>query len=119
MALFRLLCLIAALLCPFAGVTEEQATASWPAELPQQPVEVRDAALLQVIDATAKLEVLSSGHQWAEGPVAEPGSGAVLFSDVPKTKSGAGPKPPDHNCICHLPVLPAFSHLRCSKAATG
>lgn len=86
MALFRPLCLIAALLCPFAGVTEEQATASWPAELPQQPVELRDAAMLQVIDATAKLEILSTGHQWAEGPVAEPGSGAVLFSDVPKNQ---------------------------------
>lgn len=86
MALFRPFCLIAALMCPFAGLTKEQATASWPAELPQQPVEVRDAAMLQVIDATAKLEILSSGHQWAEGPVAEPGSGAVLFSDVPKNQ---------------------------------
>ncbi|WP_245612938.1 SMP-30/gluconolactonase/LRE family protein [Rheinheimera texasensis] len=86
MALFRPLCLITTLLMPFAGVTEEQAAGGWPAELPQQPVEVRDAALLQVIDATAKLEILSTGHQWAEGPVAEPGNGAVLFSDVPKNQ---------------------------------
>lgn len=60
--------------------------AQWPAELPQQPVEVRDAALLQIISADAKLEVLSRGHQWAEGPVAEPGTDAVLFSDVPKNQ---------------------------------
>lgn len=60
--------------------------AQWPAELPQQPVEVRDAAMLQVISADAKLEVLSRGHQWAEGPVAEPATGAVLFSDVPRNQ---------------------------------
>ncbi len=78
--------LLAVLLCPFAGLTAVQAAPGWPAELPQQPVEVRDAAMLQVIDAGAKFEILSSGHQWAEGPVAEPGSGAVLFSDVPKNQ---------------------------------
>jgi gluconolactonase len=71
-----------ALLLPVAAAV----AAEWPAGLPQQPVEVRDVAMLQVIDATAKLEILSSGHQWAEGPVAEPGSGAVLFSDVPKNQ---------------------------------
>ncbi len=78
--------LLAALLFPFAGLAAVQAAAPWPAELPQQPVEVRDAAMLQVIDAGATLEILSTGHQWAEGPVAEPGSGAVLFSDVPKNQ---------------------------------
>jgi gluconolactonase len=71
--------LIAVLLLQVAGLSAVQAAAG----LPQQPVEVRDAAMLQVIDAAAKLEVLSSGHRWAEGPVAEPGSDAVLFSDVP------------------------------------
>lgn len=58
----------------------------WPAELPRQPVEVRDTALLQLVAADATLEILSRGHQWAEGPVAEPGTDAVLFSDVPKNQ---------------------------------
>ncbi len=78
--------LLAALLLQVAGMSAVQAAAGWPAELPQQPVEVRDAAMLQVISADAKLEILSTGHQWAEGPVAEPGTGAVLFSDVPKNQ---------------------------------
>ncbi|MDZ7868440.1 MAG: SMP-30/gluconolactonase/LRE family protein [Rheinheimera sp.] len=78
--------LLAALLFSFAGLAAEQTTTPWPAELPQQPVEVRDAAMLQVIAAEAKLEILSTGHQWTEGPVAEPGTGAVLFSDVPKNQ---------------------------------
>lgn len=78
--------LFVALLVPLTGLSTVQAATPWPAGLPQQPVEVRDAAMLQVIDAQAKLEILSSGHQWAEGPVAEPGSGAVLFSDVPKNQ---------------------------------
>lgn len=78
--------LLAVLLLPLTGLAAVQAATPWPAGLPQQPVEVRDAAMLQVIDAGAKLEILSTGHQWAEGPVAEPGSGAVLFSDVPKNQ---------------------------------
>jgi len=78
--------LLAALLMPLAGLSAAQAATAWPADLPQQPVEVRDAAMLQVIDANATLEVLSSGHRWAEGPVAEPGTEAVLFSDVPKNQ---------------------------------
>lgn len=71
-----------------AGATTATAatTVPWPAELPQQPIEVRDAALLQLVAATAQLEILSTGHQWAEGPVAEPGTSAVLFSDVPKNQ---------------------------------
>lgn len=78
--------LIALLWLPLAGLSAAQAATGWPADLPQQPVEVRDAAMLQVIDADATLEVLSSGHRWAEGPVAEPGTDAVLFSDVPKNQ---------------------------------
>lgn len=78
--------LIALLLLQVVVFPAVNAAASWPAELPTQPVEVRDPALLQVISADAKLEILSRGHQWAEGPVAEPGTGAVLFSDVPKNQ---------------------------------
>lgn len=88
MSLYRLCSprLLVVLLLQVAGMSAVQAAAVWPAELPQQPVEVRDAAMLQVISADAKLEILSTGHLWAEGPVAEPGTGAVLFSDVPKNQ---------------------------------
>ena len=48
--------LLATLLLQVAGMSAVQAAAGWPAELPQQPVEVRDAAMLQVISADAKLE---------------------------------------------------------------
>lgn len=58
----------------------------WPAELPQQPVQVRDPAMLRLVAADARLEILSRGHQWAEGPVADPQSDAVLFSDVPRNQ---------------------------------
>ena len=78
--------LLMALWLPFVAISGAKAATDLPAELPRQPVEIRDAAMLQVIDAAATLEVLSVGHQWAEGPVAEPGSGAVLFSDVPKNQ---------------------------------
>lgn len=78
--------LLALLWVQFVGLSAAQADTGWPAELPQRPVEVLDPALQQVISVDAKLEILSTGHQWAEGPVAEPGSGAVLFSDVPKNQ---------------------------------
>ena len=38
----------------------------------------------QVVAADATLEQLAEGFRWAEGPVAEPGSGDILFSDVPQ-----------------------------------
>ncbi len=60
--------------------------ASTAAELPAQPVEVRHPDMARIVAADARLEVLSDGHQWAEGPVAEPVTGAVLFSDVPKNQ---------------------------------
>ncbi|WP_214001048.1 SMP-30/gluconolactonase/LRE family protein [Arsukibacterium sp.] len=56
------------------------------AQLPQQPVQVRMPEMLDIVASEAKLEVLAEGFSWAEGPVVEPGSGDVLFSDVPANK---------------------------------
>lgn len=43
-----------------------------------------DPALDQLIPADAKIEVLSSGFEWAEGPVWVKNGGYLLFSDVVK-----------------------------------
>ncbi len=56
------------------------------ADLVQVPVQVIHGDMQQVIDAKAKLRVLAEGFQWAEGPVVEPKTGDVLFSDVPANK---------------------------------
>lgn len=54
----------------------------WPA----QPVSAVDPPMLQVVAADAGLEQLADGFSWSEGPVAEPDSGDILFSDVPQNK---------------------------------
>lgn len=51
---------------------------------PDKPVLTLQPELQQVISAQATLEQLAEGFQWAEGPVAEPVSGDILFSDVPQ-----------------------------------
>lgn len=43
-----------------------------------------DPALDKLIPPGAKLEVISSGFEWAEGPVWLPAEKAVLFSDIPR-----------------------------------
>lgn len=50
---------------------------------PDQPVMVSMPAMLEVIAPNAQLEQLAQGFRWAEGPVAEPVTGDILFSDVP------------------------------------
>jgi len=52
----------------------------WPA----QPVLTLNPQMQQFVAADATLEQLADGFRWAEGPVAEPGSGDILFSDVPE-----------------------------------
>jgi gluconolactonase len=42
-----------------------------------------DPALDKLIASDAKIEVLSSGYQWSEGPVWVKNGGYLLFSDVP------------------------------------
>ena len=54
--------------------------------LPKQPVQMLKSELQQVVDSDAKLEVLAEGFSWSEGPIAEPDSGDILFSDVPENK---------------------------------
>ena len=52
-------------------------------------VEVRDG-FTELIDTDSEIEVLTTGHQWTEGPVWVPATDDVeahlLFSDVPKNK---------------------------------
>lgn len=47
-------------------------------------VVVEDPAFEKLIDPQAKIEVLSGGFTWAEGPVWNPEHSSVLFTDVPK-----------------------------------
>jgi gluconolactonase len=49
-------------------------------------VEQLDTALADLIDKEASIEVLSTGHQWTEGPVWIKSEGYLLFSDVPQNK---------------------------------
>ncbi|WP_240224462.1 SMP-30/gluconolactonase/LRE family protein [Rheinheimera hassiensis] len=53
---------------------------------PEQPVLVLKPDMQKVVAAEAKLEQLAEGFRWAEGPVAEPDTGDILFSDVPENK---------------------------------
>ena len=49
-------------------------------------IEVRDEALEELIDKNEKIEVITSGFQWSEGPVWVKSKGCLLFSDVPRNK---------------------------------
>lgn len=57
-----------------------------PSPIPATPVQQLQPELSQVIAPDAKLEILADGFHWAEGPVAEPNTGDILFSDVPNNK---------------------------------
>lgn len=49
-------------------------------------IERLDPALDNLIDPTAKIEILADGFNWSEGPVWVPQLNAVLFTDVPENK---------------------------------
>ncbi len=49
-------------------------------------IETLDASLNLIVSPNAKMEVLSRGHVWTEGPVWVPGLEAVLFCDIPPNK---------------------------------
>ncbi|MFT5300252.1 MAG: gluconolactonase [Mariniblastus sp.] len=49
-------------------------------------VEKVDDAFDALIDADSKIEVLTTGFQWSEGPVWVPKQKHLLFSDVPRNK---------------------------------
>ncbi|RVU31988.1 SMP-30/gluconolactonase/LRE family protein [Rheinheimera riviphila] len=54
--------------------------------IPATPVKSLHPEMQQIVAKDAQLEILAEGFRWAEGPVAEPGSGDILFSDVPANK---------------------------------
>jgi gluconolactonase len=47
-------------------------------------IEVLDEELKQLIDPTSKLEILSEGHSWTEGPLWLEDQEMLLFSDIPR-----------------------------------
>lgn len=49
-------------------------------------VERLDPLLDNIIDSSAKVEILADGFNWSEGPVWVPQLNAVLFTDVPENK---------------------------------
>lgn len=49
-------------------------------------IEQLDPALADLIDTNEKIEVLTEGFQWSEGPVWIKSEGHLLFSDVPQNK---------------------------------
>lgn len=51
---------------------------------PERPVVANTPQLQQIIAADAQLQQLAEGFRWSEGPVVEPDSGDVLFTDVPQ-----------------------------------
>jgi gluconolactonase len=49
-------------------------------------IEVLDPAFENLLDPSEKIEVLTTGFQWSEGPVWMKSEGYLLFSDVPNNK---------------------------------
>jgi len=47
-------------------------------------IEVFDDEISQVIDTTAKIEILADGFTWSEGPLWLPSEDKLIFSDVPE-----------------------------------
>lgn len=58
------------------------------AQVPQYvgSIEQLDPELSNLINTDAKIEVLTTGYQWSEGPVWIKSKGYLLFSDVPQNK---------------------------------
>ncbi len=55
-----------------------------PKFLEKGPIEVVDAALHQILNVEAKLEILAEGYDWSEGPIWLPQQEMLIFSDVPR-----------------------------------
>ena len=47
-------------------------------------IEVLDQELNEILDPTSKLEILSEGHDWTEGPLWLEDTKTLLFSDIPR-----------------------------------
>lgn len=83
-----LVSLVLPALATAANVTSATSTAVTPVQavLPadaQLTIDIGQAALADWLAPDAQVELLGQGYQWAEGPVPEPDSDALLFSDVP------------------------------------
>jgi len=70
----------------FFGLFTAGLLATSASPIPAAPVKILHPEMQQIIAKDAQLEILAEGFRWAEGPVAEPGSGDILFSDVPANK---------------------------------
>lgn len=87
-----LLPLLLLTLLPFAVMADNEPSIELqqakvlPVHFAAKPVQVLQPELLQLVAADAQFELLAEGFGWSEGPVAEPGTGALLFSDVPANK---------------------------------
>lgn len=73
-------CLSGGFSAPLFAIEPEPIAQPWPV----QPVSVKHPAMLEVVAADARLELLAKGFRWSEGPVVEPATGDILFSDVPE-----------------------------------
>ncbi len=67
---------------PALSATAQPATTPLPADA-QLRIEIKQTALAGWLAPDAQVELLGRGYQWSEGPVPEPDSDALLFSDVP------------------------------------
>ena len=82
---------------PFAATMTD---AERGAESRQKPpgIERLDPALDRLVAPDARIEILSEGYDWSEGPVWVKSGGSLLFSDIPKNvvhrwKEGEGARP--------------------------
>ena len=54
------------------------------------PLDIRDSRLLELIDAEAVVEQLTTGCQFTEGPLWHATEQFLLFSDIPANKMRNG-----------------------------
>lgn len=47
-------------------------------------IHILDSAAMEILDPEAKLEILSTGHSWSEGPLWLEKQQTLLFTDIPK-----------------------------------
>jgi len=55
----------------------------------QQPfgsIEVFDKSLTSILDTTAAIEIIATGHEWTEGPLWIEKESMLLYSDIPRNK---------------------------------
>lgn len=88
----RLICISVAMCAAMSSVVFSQDTLNFPA---LGKIHRLDPRLDKILPKDAKIEVISSGFEWAEGPVWVKDGGYLLFSDIPrnsimKWKEGVG-----------------------------